>query len=274
MMPPFISHAAKTAVATFCAAALLSATGSRADENPYNLITPGTVSVGSLGDAKPYAFTSATGEFSGFDVEFLKNVLGRLGFEEDQILFTGQEFAALLPSVANGRFDIAAAAIGITEQRAKVVDFTNGYLAGYLTVLSADDDIGEDVATLEGKRLGVVQGTLQELYAKKNFDGAAIVQFPDNNTGVAALNNGTIDAHFLDYEAAKTYGERYDLALKINIPSFDAPAGFAVQPGNDALRDALNEAMQAAMNDGTWRELYQQWFPGSPMPEQYLPKDG
>lgn len=273
MMTRFFPRAAQFAVGAFCAAALLSAPA-HAEDNPYNLITPGTVSVGSLGDAKPYAFTSATGEFSGFDVEFLKNVLGRLGFEEDQILFTGQEFAALLPSVSNGRFDIAAAAIGITEHRAEVVDFTDGYLAGYLTVLSGDDAITEDVSSLDGKRLGVVQGTLQEMYAKKNFDGAAIVQFPDNNTGVAALNNGTIDAHFLDYEAAKTYGERYDLELKVNIPSFDAPAGFAVKPGNDALRDALNEALHAAMEDGTWRDLYQQWFPGSPMPEQYLPKDG
>ena len=96
--------------------ALAAAGAVQAQDNPYNLLDADTVSVGSLGDAKPYAFTTAAGEFTGFDVEFLRNVLGRLGFEEDQILFTGQEFAALLPSVSNGRFDIAAAAIGITEQ--------------------------------------------------------------------------------------------------------------------------------------------------------------
>lgn len=264
---------AVTAASILCAAATMTSTA-QAEENPYNLITPGTVSVGSLGDAKPYAFTSAAGEFSGFDIEFLKNVLGRLGFEEDQILFTGQDFAALLPSVSNGRFDIAAAAIGITEQRAKVVDFSDGYLAGYLTVLSDDETISEDVSTLAGKRLGVVQGTLQENYAKKTFTDTDIVQFPDNNTGVAALNNGTVDAHFLDFEAAKSYAERYGLELKVNIPSFDAPAGFAVKPGNETLRDALNEALHAAMEDGTWRNLYQKWFPGSPMPEQYLPSNG
>ncbi|QPM89824.1 ABC transporter substrate-binding protein [Pseudooceanicola algae] len=243
----------------------------QAEDNPYNLIDPASVSVGSLGDAKPYAFTTAAGEFTGFDVEFLRNILGRIGFDPEQILFTGQEFAALLPSVANGRFDIAAAAIGITEKREEVVDFSDGYLAGYLSVLSGEDAVTDDPASLAGKRLGVVQGTLQEMYARKTFTDTDIVQFPDNNTGVAALNNGTIDAHFLDYEAAKTYGERYDLAIKVNIPSFDAPAGFAVKPGNDALREALNTAMHEAMEDGTWRDLYQKWFPGSPMPKQYLP---
>lgn len=272
-------HGMTTRFASLATCALLAFGGTIAsaqvdEDNPYNLIQAGMVSVGTLGDAKPYAFTTATGEFTGFDIEFLKEVLGRVGFAEDQIQFTGQEFAALLPSVANGRFDIAAAAVGITEQREEVVDFSDGYLAGYLSVLSGDEAITEDTSSLGGKRLGVVQGTLQEMYAKKNFPEAAIVQFPDNNTGVAALNNGTVDAHFLDYEAAKDYGERYEeLKIKANIPSFDAPAGFAVKPGNDALREALNKAMHDAMQEGVWRDLYQKWFPGSPMPEQYLPKE-
>lgn len=265
---------ASLAAGAFLALGGAIATAQADENNPYNLIQAGMVSVGTLGDAKPYAFTTATGEFTGFDIEFLKEVLGRVGFTEDQIQFTGQEFAALLPSVANGRFDIAAAAIGITEQREEVVDFSDGYLAGYLSVLSGDEAITEGTSSLGGKRLGVVQGTLQEMYAKKNFPEAAIVQFPDNNTGVAALNNGTVDAHFLDYEAAKDYGERYEeLKIKANIPSFDAPAGFAVKPGNDALREALNKAMHDAMQEGVWRDLYQKWFPGSPMPEQYLPKE-
>jgi polar amino acid transport system substrate-binding protein len=240
--------------------------------NPYNLIDPSTISVGSMGDAKPYTFTDTNGQFSGFDVEFFRDVAKRLGFDKDHVTFTGQDFSALLPSVANSRFDVAVAAIGITEARRKVVDFSDGYLAGYLTVLTSDDTIkGPD--NLAGKRLGVVQGTLQEAYARNHFTKTDVVNFPDNNSAVAALNGGSIDAHFLDYEAAKQYGERFKgLSLAVNIPSFDAPAGFAVRKGNDAFREALNKALHEAMQDGTWKALYTKWFPGSPMPDQYLPK--
>ena len=102
---------------------------------------------------------------------------------------------------------------------------------------------------------------------------AELVKFPDNNSAVVALNNGSIDAHFLDYEAAKDYAGRYaDLKLAANIPSFDAPAGFVVRKGNDALREALNKGLHDAMQDGTWKTLYEKWFPGSPMPAAYLPK--
>jgi polar amino acid transport system substrate-binding protein len=243
-----------------------------AADNPYNLIDPSIISVGTMGDSKPYTFTTADGQFTGFDIELFLNVVSRMGFPKDKVTFTGQEFSALLPSVANQRFDVAVAAIGTTDARKKTVDFSDGYLAGYLSVLTSDASI-KDASGLKGKRLGVVQGTLQEIYATKNFAGTDLVKFPDNNSAVAALNNGTIDAHFLDYEAAKQYGERYPaLKIAVNIPSFDAPAGFVIHKGNDAFRLALNKALHEAMQDGTWKTLYEKWFPGSPMPDQYLPK--
>jgi polar amino acid transport system substrate-binding protein len=243
-----------------------------AQDNPYGLIDPGTISVGTMGDAKPYAFSTADGNFTGFDIELFQDVARRLGFTKEQVIFTGQEFSALMPSVANSRFDVAAAAIGTTAKRKETVDFSDGYIAGYLSVLTSDAAI-TDPAGLKGKRLGVVQGTLQEIYAEKNFAGTDLVKFPDNNSAVAGLNNGTVDAHFLDFEAAKDYSTRYpELKIAVNIPSFDAPAGFVIRKGNDALRDGLNKALRAAMDDGTWKKLHEKWFPGTPMPAEYLPK--
>lgn len=261
-----------TVVAAALAALAGAATPSLAEDNSLGLIDPGMISVGTMGDAKPYAFTTADGNFTGFDIELFLNVAERIGFKKDQVIFTGQEFSALMPSVANGRFDVAAAAIGTTEKRKQTVDFSNGYLAGFLTIMTADAGI-KDAAGLQGKRVGVVQGTLQEIYAEKNFEGADLVKFPDNNSAVSGLNNGTVDAHFLDYEAAKDYTSRYpDLKVAMNIPSFDAPAGFVIRKGNDALRDALNKGLEAAMQDGTWKALHEKWFPGTPMPDAYLPK--
>ena len=266
-----LAAAATALTLTACGGGDDSSASSSSEDNPYGLIEPGTIRVASMGDAKPYTFTDEKGEFTGFDVELFQDVAEREGLGE--VVFTGQDFSAILPAVANGQFDVGVAAIGITDERKQTVDFSDGYLAGYLTVLTPDAGIKEE-DDLAGKRLGVVQGTLQEQYAMKNFPDTELVRFPDNNSGVSALNSGTVDAHFADYEAAKEYAAKYDgLELAINIPSFDAPAGFALKPGNDALREALNEGLHAAMEDGTWRDLYQKWFPGSPMPEQYLPSD-
>lgn len=229
-----ISQKARGAViAAVLACAGLMAQQAVAADNPYGLIDPKVISVGTMGDSKPYTFITSDGQFTGFDIELFLNVAERMGFKKDQVVFTGQEFSALMPSVANGRFDVAVAAIGTTEARKKTVDFSDGYLAGYLSVLTPDAKI-TDAAGLKGKRLGVVQGTLQEIYATKNFKDTDLVKFPDNNSAVSALNNGTVDAHFLDYEAAKDYTDRFKaLKIAVNIPSFDAPAGFVIRKGND-----------------------------------------
>lgn len=238
-------------------------------DNPYGLIEAGHLRVASLGDAKPYTFTDKNGRFTGFDVEFFTNVAHRLGIE--QVDFIGQDFSAILPAVANGQYDAAVAAIGITPARQRTVDFSTGYLAGYLTLLTRSDSGVKGVDSLAKKRIGVVQGTLQESYALKHFTRSDVVRFPDNNTAVSSLNNGTLDAIFLDYEAAKSYSQRFGLINAANIPSFEAPAGIAIAKNNPQFKAALNKAIKEAMQDGTWKQLYQKWFPGSPMPKQYLP---
>ncbi|MCB8883382.1 amino acid ABC transporter substrate-binding protein [Acidisoma cellulosilytica] len=240
--------------------------------NPYHLIDPTTISVGTMDDAKPYAFADANGDFTGFDIELFRDVARRMGFDAKHVTFTGQDFSALIPSIANNRFDVAAAAIGTTAARKKFVDFSNGYLVGFLSVLTNDPSI-KTVSDLTGKRLGILQGSLEALYAQKHFTKTSLVEFPDNNSAIAALNNGTIDAHFLDYEQAKQETQRFHgLKDAINIPSFDAPAGFVVRKGNPALLDAINKALHDAMQDGTWEKLYVKWFPGSPLTPQYLPQ--
>ncbi|UNX54938.1 ABC transporter substrate-binding protein [Georgenia sp. TF02-10] len=271
----------RTAWAALSATALLALTACGTDSgtpsdsaaadqnNEFNLINPGSIRAASMGDARPYTFTDENGEFTGFDVEFFKEVASCVGI--DDVVFTGQDFSAILPAVANGQFDVGVAAIGITEEREETVAFTEGYLAGYLTVITPTGAGVTEESDLAGIRLGVVQGTLQDAYAVKNFPDTEIVRFPDNNAGISAVNSGAVDAHFADYEAAKQYTSQYDVEMAINIPSFDAPAGFAVAPGNDAFREALNVCIKEKMEDGTWRDLYQQWFPGSPMPDQYLP---
>jgi polar amino acid transport system substrate-binding protein len=237
--------------------------------NPLGLINSGQLRVARLGDAKPYTFTGADGQFTGFDVELFRDVARRMGVTD--VVFTGQDFSAILPAVANGQFDTGVAAIGITDARKKTVDFSTGYLAGYLTVITTRNSGITSADGLAGRRLGVVQGSLQEAYAVKNFSKTDLVRFPDNNAAISALNRGSVDAHFLDYEAAKSYVAQFGLVSAADIPSFDAPAGFAIRKGNAALKDALDKALVAAMEDGTWKTLYEKWFPGSPMPKQYLP---
>ncbi|MCT6593208.1 transporter substrate-binding domain-containing protein, partial [Pantoea dispersa] len=80
--------------------------------------------------------------------------------------------------------------------------------------------------------------------------------------------NVTLDAMFLDYDAAIDYATLFKLVTAENIPSFDAPAGVAIAKAKPEFKAALDKANKAAMQDGTCTQLYQKWFPGATMPQQ------
>ena len=147
-----------------------------------------TLRVGTLTDAPPNIYLE-NGVFTGYDNELLRDIAKREGF---QVEFVGTEFSALLASVANGKFDIGSSTISSTEARKKTVAFSNGYNTGVTSIVIKKGANLKDPAAFAGKRLGVVQGSVQDEFAGK-VSGAEVVRFPDYNAGFAQLKNGALD---------------------------------------------------------------------------------
>lgn len=229
----------------------------------------GVLSVATMSDAKPNSWIE-NGEFKGFDLDLIRDIATKIGLTVE---FAAIDFPALLPSISQGRFDIGAASIAGTVERQKICDFSEGYLGGYLGVLTTKDSgITKEYSSTDGKRLGVLQGTIQEAYAKKFLPGATLVMFPDNNSGVSAMTTGRIDAFFLDYVVGTDYIEQHpDLVQPIAIPAFDQPAAFPIKKGNTALKDAVDKALEELVKDGTWLKLYTQYFTKAPKPKDLPP---
>ena len=205
--------------------------------NPYNLIDPSTISVASLGDAKPYTFTDANGQFTGFDVELFRDVAQALGVDKER----GLHRPGLLRPAPRRRqrpVRLGVAAIGITDKRKKTVDFSDGYLAGYLTVhhhqglrhqgrrrpgrQAARRRPGNAAGGLRGQELphgrpGPLPG--QQLRDRRRQQRLGRRPLPGLR-GRQAVRG-----------AVHGPGQR-----RGNIPSFDAPAGFAVAKGKTPSR--------------------------------------
>ncbi|GAB3070745.1 ABC transporter substrate-binding protein [Micromonospora schwarzwaldensis] len=269
---------ALTRVAALGAAAALAATaltacggGDAADRthNPYGLLQPGVIRAGTLTDAPPNVYLK-DGEFTGFDNDLLRAVAGKVGLTVE---FVGTDFSALLSQVNNRKFDVGSSSITVTEARKKTVDFGNGYDFGYfgLDVPAGSAITGFD--QLAGKRVVVVQGTVQDDFAtRQNLDP---VRVPDYNGAVNQLKAGTADAWIApaeigDKSAADSNG-RIRVAAKQLSP---APTAYAVAKGNDRLREALNKGLDEVIADGTWSRLQEQYYPGRPIPADFTPGSG
>jgi polar amino acid transport system substrate-binding protein len=261
-------------VSGVAALALLGAAagcGSSSDDadNPYDLIQPGTLRVGTLTDAPPNVFLK-DGKFTGFDNDLMSAVAAKLGLKVE---FVGTEFSALLAQVKNRKFDVGSSSITITEARKKTVDFTNGYDFSYFGL---DVPAGSPIKSfdeLAGKRVVVVQGTVQDDYATKQ--GLDPVRVPDYNGAINQLKAKTADAWIAPAEigekSAQDSGGKIVLVAK-QLGS--EPTAFAVAKGNDALREALNKALDEVIADGTWTRLQEQYYPGRPIPAEFKPGSG
>ncbi|BCJ62832.1 ABC transporter substrate-binding protein [Micromonospora endophytica] len=270
---PALTRAAAVGTAAILAAATLTACGSDSAggtaDNPYDLLQPGVLRAGTLTDAPPNVYLK-DGKFTGFDNDLLVAAADKLGLTVE---FVGTDFSALLSQVNTRKFDIGSSSITITEARKKTVDFGNGYDFGHFGL---DVPAGSTLTSfdeLAGKRVVVVQGTVQDDYATNK--GLDPVRVPDYNGAINQLKAGTADAWIAPAEigekTAADSGGKIKVAAKELSP---APTAYAFAKGNDALREALNKALDEVIADGTWTRLQEQYYPGRPIPAEFTPGSG
>jgi polar amino acid transport system substrate-binding protein len=225
-----------------------------------------TLRVGTLSDAPPSIYLE-NGRFTGYDNELLRDIAKREGFEVE---FVGTEFSSLLAGVATGKFDIGSSTISSTEARKKTVAFSNGYNTGFTTVVTAKGANLKDIASLGGKRLGAVQGSVQDEFAGK-VAGAQVVRFPDYNAGFAQLKNGTLDGWVVPQDIGQKYLDQnpgVPLELGYTVEDKDTPSAFAVAKKSTDLLNKLNDGLAKAVADGTVARIYAQFYKNTPLSKE------
>lgn len=258
------------AALTGCAASAPAPADSDSSSSDLELITPGVLRVGVTGASEPYVYLDASGEWIGFEPDLVHDIAERVGI--DKVEFVQQDFSTLLAAVANGKYDIAAACIGVTEERKKTIDYVSDYNNGYL-IFVADKDSGiSSTDDLAGKRIGVITGSVQETYVNGELSDASAVGFPDNNTAIQALLSGSIDSVFLDTETATKYIDQYPQLTDAAKVESTAPCAWPISKNSPNLKAALDDAMADAIADGTVAELTKKWLPNAPILPDYEPK--
>jgi glutamine transport system substrate-binding protein len=206
-----------------------------------------------------------TGEMIGFDMEIIREVAERAGFEID---LNTMDFNGIIPAIQTGNVDIAIAGITITDEREEIVDFSNPYYDSGLRLLvrEGNDDINE-FDDLEGKKVGTKIGSTSYDYLMKNLEADdGVTPYPGSSDMYMALMSRAVDAVFYDAPNvgyfARTKGEG---KVKTVGPLYEGQQyGIALVDGSKWV-DEVNAALASMKEDGTYKEIYEKWF--GPMPE-------
>jgi polar amino acid transport system substrate-binding protein len=123
----------------------------------------GEIRIGTEGAFPPFNYFDEKNQLTGFEVDLGNAIAKKLGLKPKWI---AQAFDSLLIQLNQGRFDFVIASHGITEERAKAVDFTNPhYCTGGIIVSKKGGP--KTKKDLEGKVVGVQIGTTYMEAAQK-----------------------------------------------------------------------------------------------------------
>jgi polar amino acid transport system substrate-binding protein len=224
------------------------------------LIQEGTLSVGTDTPFPPFEIGQPP-NISGYDIDVMNAIAEQLGIEVE---YTDTGFATIFRDVANGQFDTAAAASTITPGRENTVDFTDPYYEAQQALLVTEDSDIASVDDLGGAVVGAQDGTTGETYANDETDASEVRGFPEGPNAIQALVTGQVDAVIIDQPvAADAIEKQGGMTIIEEIPTNEL-YGFAVAPDNDALREAMNEALATIKEDGTLDSLYEEYFQTTP----------
>ena len=223
-------------------------------------IKPGTLTVGIDVPYPPFEQGRAP-DYDGFDVEMINAIAEKLDLD---VQIKDTPFDTIFRDLAQGKFDIVISGSTITDDREKVVDFGDPYfLAEQSLLVQSDSDI-QTIDDLAGETVGVQKGTTGEIYVKENAPDANVRSYGDLDDAFNALVAGQVVAVIFDLpgnqEAAKT-----KKGLEVR-ESYDTGEEFGIAFPEDAqaLREAVNGALQELKDDGTFAELYKEWFKKDP----------
>jgi polar amino acid transport system substrate-binding protein len=170
----------------------------------------------------------------------------------------------MIQAVADGQYDAAADGITITEDRAEIVDFSNGYIniEQRLLVRQDEDRIEsiDDIVNNDELLLGTQTGTTNYETALQYLPEDRIQAFEQFPFAVQALIAGDIDAVIIDEIAGQGYlGENANV-LKLVGPSMSSDQlGFIYPLGSD-LVDPVNAALGELAQNGFLVEVNLQYF--------------
>jgi ABC-type amino acid transport substrate-binding protein len=231
------------------------------------------LSVGTSGLFAPFSYYNEDGTtLIGYDLDFLKALQDLLGFTIKDDTVQAMDYSALTTSVAEGKLDIAMAALCATDTRKEVMNFSDTYYdSGQILVVNKETSPKEITAIdslKDGKyKVAVEKGTASHLYAQANIAESGIEVHDTITTAYESLEQGKVAALIQDTPGIAFYIKtKEDTKLEMIGDEFNqgqAPYAVAVSfdasKEHEALVETINAAIKELTENGTMGKIDTQW---------------
>ena len=215
--------------------------------------------IGSDTTYPPHEFIE-DGVVKGFDVDVVAEICARINCQPNWV---STAWDGIFAALAAGEFDMVVSGVTITEERDKIVDFSDPYIIVEQGVLMRVADAGKTIDDFKSGALKLASqnGTTNAALGEELVGRDNLALFDQFGNAVVALQNGDVDGVIIDSTSAAAYEQEFAGQLTVAITGLSSdPLGLVFQEG-DALQDAFNEGLAAIKADGTLDALVLKWWP-------------
>ncbi|GAB6178279.1 glutamine ABC transporter substrate-binding protein GlnH [Desulfobaculum senezii] len=247
----------KRVLVTLCAMALVFVMGSVSFAGDKLVIGTDT-------NFPPFEFKDPeTGKHTGFDVELWDAIAKEIGVEYD---LQPMDFNGIIPGLQTGQLDVGIAGITIKPERAKVIDFSDGYYnSGLVILVRKDNNDVQKIEDLKGKVVATKLGTTSADLAKERSGAEDVKLFPNNDAMFMELMSGGADAVIFDSPVVGDFIRKAGHGqVKVVGPLYHGQAYGMGFPKGSALVKKVNAALASLKERGAYRDLYVKWFGSEP----------
>ncbi|MGW0554077.1 glutamate ABC transporter substrate-binding protein [Streptomyces sp. NPDC002926] len=206
-----------------------------------------------LGEKDP-----ASGRYTGFDIEIAKMVAASIGFDPNTIVFKTIASANRETALQNGQIDYYVGTYTINDNRKKLVGFAGPYyLAGQSLLVRSDENDIKGPQDLAGKRVCSAAGSTPYQRIEADYPKADLVAYDAYSVCVDNLLTYQVDAVTTDDAILTGYAAKVPDELKVvGKPFSQEPYGIGVPRSDNALRFAIDDALEANEKNGNWKKAY------------------
>ena len=240
------------------------AAAEEAAEPTITTVTEGKLTVATSPDFAPYEFyaidENGNAQLAGFDMALAQYIADYLGLELEVV---PMDFDGVLAEVTAGNVDLGMAGLSPDPDRMEAMDFSDIYYQGgqSLVVTQENKDKWASLEELNDPSvtIGAQLGSIQYDLAMENTPDADVVQLAKVTDVVSELLGGKLDAGYIETVVAESYAKNYpDLYIAFDVPYEVEGSAVGVVKGNEALLAGVNEAIAAALADGSMDDFVAQ----------------
>lgn len=249
-------------LATFIAAALaLAAATVQAQAPDWK-----KVRIGVEGAYPPFSEVGTDGKLKGFDIDIALALCAEIKAECSLVQ---QDWDGMIPALQSKKFDAIIASMAITDERKKVVNFTDKYESTPARFIARADFKGEVTpAALKGRKIGVQRSTSHDRYLGEFYKDSEIVRYAKSDELFLDLAAGRVDLALGDSVAfdmgflRKPQGKGYGFAGPAfrDTKFFGYGAGIAVRKADTDLQTRFNAAIKAIRTNGVYKKIQDKYF--------------